>query len=321
MADHPRLVEASVYEELKSVFRAFLDSELGAGYREQIREMQQRMDGRQSYRLIVDLHDFHVFDANVTETFVRCPLQFLAPWTGALHDWIRGLGHLPEHQRRGRLLLDHMSSSSEALKERIHLGFVGGLGKLHATPRSLRASHIGRLVTVEGIVVQCQKTHPKVVRDVHRCERSGIRTVRSFRDGSDTDLWMDHITYGQMLRGFPMLPTISSEYMRNSPPSRHAAESGAVFKDRQCITLQETPERAPYGQLPRSVTLRCCVLLVMISSTKTRAYDRLMLCWTTTLLTLSSLETEFVALEYIEHSSRVLVAFLEFWPAMSLQLL
>lgn len=268
-----------MYEELKTLFQTFLDSELGTEYRKRILEMQQCMDGRQSYRLVIDLHDFHQFDANVTETFIRCPLQFLAPWTHALHAWISAREGAQARESKGRLMLDQMSNRGEALAARFHLGFTGGSGTLHATPRSLRACHIGRLVSVEGIVVRCLHTHPKVLRTVHRCEHSKTRTERVFRDSSDLDLWMGpHTRRAQNTVDLPTLPTVSAEYMNTFGLSSHTVDCVAVFKDHQCITLQETPEKAPHGQLPRSVRWqRLCALCKIVH--RRLAWHCNTLCW------------------------------------------
>lgn len=36
-----------------------------------------------------------------------------------------------------------------------HVGFRGSFGDHHVNPRTLRASHLGRMVSVEGIVTRC----------------------------------------------------------------------------------------------------------------------------------------------------------------------
>lgn len=37
-----------------------------------------------------------------------------------------------------------------------HVGFRGSFGDHHVNPRTLRATHLGRMISVEGIVTRCE---------------------------------------------------------------------------------------------------------------------------------------------------------------------
>eukprot|EP00040_Diaphanoeca_grandis_P035057 m.219437 g.219437 ORF g.219437 m.219437 type:complete len:890 (+) comp33293_c2_seq1:243-2912(+) len=118
------------------------------------------------------------------------------------------------------------------------VGLEGSFGSHHVTPRGLSARLLGKLVTVEGIVSRCSLIHPKVVRSVHYCEATEMSIERSYRDGTSIDGVPTPFTYPTEDENQNVLTT---EY------------GLSVYKNHQKVTIQEMPERAPTGQLPRSV--------------------------------------------------------------------
>ena len=60
---------------------------------------------------------------------------------------------------------------------KISVGFEGNFGSREVNPRTLTASHLSTLVSVEGIVTRCSLVRPKVVKSVHYCPE----TVRAGR--------------------------------------------------------------------------------------------------------------------------------------------
>ncbi|KQK05766.1 DNA replication licensing factor MCM3 homolog 2 isoform X2 [Brachypodium distachyon] len=105
--------------------------------------------------------------------------------------------------------------------ERVLVGFTGPFGFHRVTPRDLMSSFIGTMVCVEGIVTKCSLVRPKVVKSVHYCPVTGNFLSREYRD----------------ITSFVGLPT------------------GSVYptRDHQTLSMQEVPENAAPGQLPRTV--------------------------------------------------------------------
>jgi DNA replicative helicase MCM subunit Mcm2 (Cdc46/Mcm family) len=70
-----------------------------------------------------------------------------------------------------KLAEDAKSRPSPAAEKsaKIHVGFEGSFGAHSATPRTLTAAMLSKLVCVEGIVTRCSLVRPKVVRSVHYC--------------------------------------------------------------------------------------------------------------------------------------------------------
>ncbi|MGH0160042.1 UNVERIFIED_CONTAM: hypothetical protein FKN15_059218 [Acipenser sinensis] len=122
--------------------------------------------------------------------------------------------------------------------EEFHIGFEGSFGGKHVSPRTLTARFLGNLVCVEGIVTKCSLVRPKVTRSVHYCPTTKKTIERKYTDLTSLDAFPSSAVY----------PTKDEE---NNPLE---TEFGlCTYKDHQTLTIQEMPEKAPAGQLPRSV--------------------------------------------------------------------
>lgn len=155
---------------------------------------------------------------------------------------------------------NHFTALEEALKEvarniadtlafpfnsydQYSVGLVGSFGDHHVNPRSLQSRFIGKMVSLEGIVTKCSLFRPKVSRSVHYCEASKTFMYKEYRDS--TKLAMSGSNLGVTGTAYPTTDANNNPLM---------TEYGlSIYKDHQNISVQEMPERAPPGQLPRSV--------------------------------------------------------------------
>ena len=139
-------------------------------------------------------------------------------------------------------------SSSKLLRQReLQVGFDGSFGANSVSPRGLLSSQLNQLVEVEGIVTKCSNVKPKLVKSVHYCAKTNTYQTREYRDQTALDIG---INFGNRER----LPTSSVIPTKDKDDNPLETEYGLCqYKDYQCITLQEMPERAKVGQLPRSV--------------------------------------------------------------------
>ncbi|XP_028653055.1 zygotic DNA replication licensing factor mcm3-like [Erpetoichthys calabaricus] len=124
--------------------------------------------------------------------------------------------------------------------EEFYVGLEGSFGKQHVTPRTLASSFLGTVVCVEGIVTKCSLVRPKVVRSVHYCPATKKTMERKYTDMTSLDAFPSSAIY----------PTKDEE---NNPLETEFGLS--IYKDHQTISIQEMPEKAPAGQLPRSVDI------------------------------------------------------------------
>ena len=140
------------------------------------------------------------------------------------------------------MVLNHDSTygSKETESLLFHVGFEGSLGSHEVTPRGLLSSVLGSLVSVHGILTKCTAVRPKVVKSVHYCPATNLMSSKEYRDATS-------------LGG---LPTPSVYPTQDESGNVLETEFGlSVYKDYQQLTVQETPESAPLGQLPRSVDI------------------------------------------------------------------
>ncbi|XP_049851818.1 uncharacterized protein LOC126327206 [Schistocerca gregaria] len=209
------------YQQHKSLFLEFLDgkhSETGDDYPERVRQMVE--EGR--CRLIVSLDDFIAFDRNRQHIsrLMSQPHRYIAAFQDALKAYVDSVPAL------------------ESAREEYFVGFSGSFGPNRVSPRQLRASLILSLLCVEGVVTKMSPVRPKLVQSVHYCPATKKHTVKYHRDST-------------ALFGLPTAPAYpKTDEFGNVLQTEFGL---CVFKDFQTLHVQEMPERAPPGQLPRSV--------------------------------------------------------------------
>jgi len=95
------------------------------------------------------------------------------------------------------------------------------------------------MISMEGIVTKCSLVRPKVVQSVHYCEQESKFLYKDYQDQT---------TSASGAASTSVYPTEDAD--------KHPliTEYGySTYRDHQTIAIQEMPERAPAGQLPRSV--------------------------------------------------------------------
>ena len=120
-----------------------------------------------------------------------------------------------------------------------YCAFSGSFGQYACNPRTLSSAHLNRMVSLEGIVTKCSLVRPKVVKSVHYNEKKKMFHFREYKDQTMT------------ANG----ATTSSVYPQEDEEGNPLiTEYGySIYRDHQTISIQEMPERAPAGQLPRGV--------------------------------------------------------------------
>ena len=123
-------------------------------------------------------------------------------------------------------------------EQSVKIGLEGELGPHTVSPRELSSNFMSKLVRVEGIVTKCSLVRPKVIKSVHYCEETGQFHSKEYRDVTSTS--------GE--------PTGAVYPQKDDKGNPLTTEQGLCkYKDHQHIVVQELPETAPAGQLPRSV--------------------------------------------------------------------
>ncbi|KAI3969715.1 hypothetical protein MKX01_020276 [Papaver californicum] len=181
------------------------------------------IDGKR-YRLLIDISDLHDFNSDLTRRLLKNPGDYILPFSEALTDVTRNID--PKYLKEG---------------ENVFVGFEGAIGdSREVTPRGLLSSFIGSMVRVKGIVTKCSLVRPKVVKSVHFCPTTTQFTTCEYRD----------------ITSSTGLPTGSVYPTRDDNGNLLVTEYGLCkYKDHQTLSMQEVPEEAAPGQIPRTVDI------------------------------------------------------------------
>ncbi|KAL5635475.1 hypothetical protein ACGC1H_004312 [Rhizoctonia solani] len=175
-------------------------------------------------RLVVNIDDLRDYNAEHAVGLLRQPHEYIPAFDAALLE---------------RVKIQYDTEKHDISNKDYHVGFRGSFGDHHVSPRTLRASHIGKMISLEGIVTRCSLVRPKMMRSVHYCEKTSTFYKCDYRDGTSLS--------GQG-------PTSTITPLADPDGNLLQMEVGySTFRDHQRISIQEMPERAPPGQLPRSV--------------------------------------------------------------------
>ncbi|KRZ11704.1 Maternal DNA replication licensing factor mcm3 [Trichinella zimbabwensis] len=124
--------------------------------------------------------------------------------------------------------------------ENFYVGFEGSFGIGHVNPRTLKSHFLGNLVCCEGIVTKCSLIYPKIVRSVHYCPATSKTVEKRYAD----------------LTSFETIPSNFVYPTEDENKNPYETEYGlSTYRDHQTFSVQELPESAPIGQLPRSVDI------------------------------------------------------------------
>jgi DNA replication licensing factor MCM3 len=171
---------------------------------------------------IDDLRDYRRRD--YADGLLKQPVEFLPAFQDALLAVIQQVHDVDKHDIESK---------------GFGIGFNGSFGDHHVSPRTLRASHLGHMISLEGIVTRCSLVRPKMIKSIHYCPETTHFHSREYRDATSST---------------SNLPPTSSVTPQTDEQGRPLQiEYGfSTFRDHQRISIQEMPERAPAGQLPRS---------------------------------------------------------------------
>lgn len=216
----------AVFGDRMRRFHEFLAEEEPTDYKELIREMLMKNENR----LCVSIDEIREFDKGLWSGLLNEPSEYLPAFDRTLKDQAGS----------------HFDPLNPAFRETddpefqvYHVAFKGAFGNHSVSPRTIRSTHLSKMISVEGIVTRASLVRPKILRSVHYAESTGRFHARDFNDQT---------TSFNPISTPPVYPTEDAE------GNKLTTEYGySIYKDHQTITVQEMPERAPAGQLPRSL--------------------------------------------------------------------
>ena len=130
----------------------------------------------------------------------------------------------------------------------LQIGFEGNFGANTVSPRGLLSRFLNQLVEVEGIVTKASTVKPKLVKSVQFVPKTGKFVVREHRDETALDIGIVDANGSVRMESSNALTKVDI-----NGDEMELEQGLSTYKDYQTIILQEMPERARVGQLPRSV--------------------------------------------------------------------
>ncbi|KAG8442095.1 hypothetical protein GDO86_011042 [Hymenochirus boettgeri] len=206
--------------EAQREYLDFLDDDQDQGlYHGKVRDMI----GSNEHRLIINLNELRRKNEKRANLLLNNAFRETIAFQRALKD-----------------LVASIDATYAKQFEDFSVGFEGSFGNKHVSPRTLTAALLGCLVCVEGIVTKCSLVRPKVMRSVHYCPATKKTLERKYTDLTS-------------LEAFPSSSIYPTKDEENNPLETEYGLS--TYKDHQTLSIQEMPEKAPAGQLPRSVDI------------------------------------------------------------------
>lgn len=206
------------------IFEEFLESDSTLyNYKDDI----HRMLRTEQTRLIINIDDLRDYNRESADGLLKQPVDFVSAFDDALMNVVQRVYDPEKH---------------EIETKSYRVGFSGSFGDHHVSPRTLHAAHLGKMISLEGIITRCSLVRPKMLKSVHYCPETLLFHSREYRDATSST---------------SNLPPTSSLTPTTDDEGRPLqTEYGfCVFRDHQRISIQEMPERAPAGQLPRSTDI------------------------------------------------------------------
>ncbi|EHK99403.1 putative DNA replication licensing factor mcm3 [Glarea lozoyensis 74030] len=173
----------------------------------------------------LDPNEVRAHNVELAEGLLQQPFEYVQAFDRALHDVVK--------------VLPNTTKKQESEDTMYYCAFSGSFGQYACNPRTLSSTHLNHMVSLEGIVTRCSLVRPKVVKSVHYNEKKKIFHFREYKDQT------------MSANGAATSSVYPQEDEEGNPL---ITEYGyCTYRDHQTISIQEMPERAPAGQLPRGV--------------------------------------------------------------------
>ncbi|KAL1585450.1 hypothetical protein WHR41_05695 [Cladosporium halotolerans] len=176
-------------------------------------------------RLVVSIDEIRSHSKELADGLLNQPFDFSQAFDQAVKNIVKTLGNRPAFETADETMY--------------YCAYIGSFGEFACNPRTLSSQYLNHMVSLEGIVTKCSLVRPKVVKSVHWNEAKSTFHFREYRDQTMT---------ANGAASTSVYPTDDGE---GNPL---VTEYGyCTYRDHQTISIQEMPERAPAGQLPRGV--------------------------------------------------------------------
>ncbi|KAK4126601.1 MCM-domain-containing protein [Parathielavia appendiculata] len=175
-------------------------------------------------RLVVNIDHVREHNPEMAEGLLSNPFDYTLAFNHALKEIVKTVPQARPDQVDADVLY--------------YCAWAGSFGLNACNPRTLSSQHLNSMVSIEGIVTRCSLIRPKIVKSVHYTEETQKWYFKEYRDQT-------------MTKGVTTTSVYPTEDQEGNPLM---TEYGlCTYRDHQTVSIQEMPERAPAGQLPRGV--------------------------------------------------------------------
>jgi DNA replication licensing factor MCM3 len=191
-------------------------------------------------RCNINLDNLRKYDKVLAEAVLKHPERCIIILEKKLNEMMKDFNDDVTHQKlRAQSHTDNFPTKTESS----HVNFTGNFGRHYITPRGLKAHMLNKLVRVQGIVTRMSNVSPKLEKSYHYVDATKSGHVKSYSDNFS-------ITEDGTIDKSTSFPTT------DPAGNRMTADFGyCKYTKLQKLVVQELPERAPPGQLPRSITI------------------------------------------------------------------
>jgi len=215
-------MQTSSSERFKEFFQAYQDENGRHVYVEQVQKMS--LEGLLS--LFVNYDDLLRYDPVSAKTLREKPEDTIKAADDALVEVLK--------------IEDPIYASSEETAGLFHVRFSNLPDLIDL--RRLRSVHLGRLLSVEGIIIRQSVVKPLLIQGVFQCTRKGCEEIHFVpQEGG-------YYTEPSKCNNPQCTNTSSFKLLTK--------DKNTIYTDFQSVTVQEKPESLPPGQIPRSVPAR-----------------------------------------------------------------
>ncbi|XKL60425.1 hypothetical protein PGB90_007482 [Kerria lacca] len=218
-----------------------------------------KISHREQVELCIELDDLEEFDASLSETVLENTKRYV----NIVSDIVQSI--LPNFKYKEvipkdsldifiehRLLIEQRNQSTEQrdprnryppeLLRRYEIYFSDLKNRKIIPIREVKACHIGKLVTVRGVVMRCTEVKPMMVVATYCCDSCGTETYQPVSSIS--------------FKPLTMCPSQDCQ-LNKSGGRLHLLTRGSKFIKFQELKIQELNEQVPVGNIPRSLTVIC----------------------------------------------------------------
>ncbi|KIJ27820.1 hypothetical protein M422DRAFT_270920 [Sphaerobolus stellatus SS14] len=225
----------------------------GPKYMEQL----QRIANREESLLSIDLEDIAEHEKTVTELVSRIrsnARRYVQLFSEAVDELMpeatRDISHYDEvidvilHQRQEKSAQNQEEGRQgfpPALLRRYNLYFRPLLSDVAMAVREVKGVHLGKLITVRGIVTRVSEVKPLLLVNAYTCDNCGSEIFQEITNRQFTPI-VD-------------CPNLENCKQNNVKGTLHMQTRACRFSPFQEVKIQEMADQVPVGHIPRSMTI------------------------------------------------------------------